>query len=368
MITLELENFQIHKNNKFTFKPGLTVILGQGCSGKTSILRSLETLISNPPKTELDTFINHSAKSMQIKLSFDDINKEYIYKKDYEVEYFINGKHYTKLNRANIFKLDLDFPFVEDEKNNILNIQGEWDFTFPFTRKDSELFKLFEDIFSIFDSTLIIKQFNSSMLNIKKEINIANETNYKNEVIIKELNDFNSTSFSPKNIINYYNVRKYLNSIKIIPEYKFDIINNFSFNSFLDILNIKYKNLFYNNFNLITFELNSLSSKLLDLLKIKSNIKYNSFDIFNYNLLSKYNSFLELNKIKFKKIENKKFEIKKFAFDNIQNIELINNSFNNLNQIKNLNLEIDSLKQKHNELKNKYDQLIKICPTCNRPL
>ena len=40
-----------------------------------------------------------------------------------------------------------------------MNIEGEWDLPFPFDRTPSELFKLFENIFCISDSAVILKSF-----------------------------------------------------------------------------------------------------------------------------------------------------------------------------------------------------------------
>ena len=40
-----------------------------------------------------------------------------------------------------------------------MNIEGEWDLPFPFDRTPAELFKLFENIFCISDSAVILKSF-----------------------------------------------------------------------------------------------------------------------------------------------------------------------------------------------------------------
>lgn len=47
--SLEIKNFQSHKDSLFEFVPGVNIIIGPSDSGKTAILRALELLITNRP-------------------------------------------------------------------------------------------------------------------------------------------------------------------------------------------------------------------------------------------------------------------------------------------------------------------------------
>ena len=48
--TLEIKNFQRHKNTKYKFVEGINILTGQSDSGKTSTLRALELLSKNRPR------------------------------------------------------------------------------------------------------------------------------------------------------------------------------------------------------------------------------------------------------------------------------------------------------------------------------
>ena len=58
---------------------------------------------------------------------------------------------------------------MKDDEGNVMNIEGEWNLPFPFDRTPSELFKLFENIFCISDSAVILKSFKEEEGNTVKE-------------------------------------------------------------------------------------------------------------------------------------------------------------------------------------------------------
>ena len=111
---LILENFQIYEKLEIDFKDGLTIISGPSDSGKTSIMRALETLILNPSSNLED--IREGASFMKITLELN--NKSYSYKKNHEgTTYCINNIEYSKIGRDNLCDISKEFNFVLDEED-----------------------------------------------------------------------------------------------------------------------------------------------------------------------------------------------------------------------------------------------------------
>lgn len=68
--TLEIRNFQSHKNTKIDFSSGVNVITGSSNSGKTAILRSLNWIINNRPRGT--SFIRRGQKKSEVVLFVGD--------------------------------------------------------------------------------------------------------------------------------------------------------------------------------------------------------------------------------------------------------------------------------------------------------
>lgn len=74
--TLQLENYQAHKNTSVNLTSGLNIIIGESDTGKSSILRALRKLIRDVPSGK--DHINKDSTSMKISLTIvDDIGHEY---------------------------------------------------------------------------------------------------------------------------------------------------------------------------------------------------------------------------------------------------------------------------------------------------
>lgn len=189
---IDLRNFQSIGDASLSFEPGVNLIVGQSNSGKTAILRAVSAVITNPTRGKY--FIKKGTKSSEVCINFD--GNEIDWKRTpADSSYEINGETYKKTGRNNLFDLFSENGFVRDDSGNIMNIEGEWDLPFPFDRTPSELFKLFENIFYISDSAVILKSFKEEEANMVKDkltnedklIRVANKINALEE-LAKEVN------------------------------------------------------------------------------------------------------------------------------------------------------------------------------------
>ena len=163
---INLENFQSISNAQLEFVTGINLIVGQSNSGKTAILRAINSVVSNPTRGKY--FIKKGTKSSEVTIEFEGSTISWK-RTPTDINYEIDGELYKKAGRNTLFDIKADNGFVQDDSGNIMNIEGEWDLPFPFDRTPSELFKLFENIFCISDSAVILKSFKDEEGNIVKE-------------------------------------------------------------------------------------------------------------------------------------------------------------------------------------------------------
>ena len=163
---VNLNNFQSISDAELEFVEGLNLIVGQSNSGKTAILRAINSVVDNPSRGKL--YIKRGHKSTEVKINFE--GKEFCWKRTpSDIEYVIDGEVFKKAGRNTLFDFEANSGFVKDDEGNVMNIEGEWNLPFPFDRTPSELFKLFENIFCISDSAVILKSFKEEEGNTVKE-------------------------------------------------------------------------------------------------------------------------------------------------------------------------------------------------------
>ena len=163
---VNLHNFQSISDANLEFVEGLNLIVGQSNSGKTAILRAINSVVDNPSRGKL--YIKKGNKSTEVKINFE--GKEICWRRTpSDIEYEIDGEVFKKAGRNTLFDLSDNSGFVKDDAGNVMNIEGEWNLPFPFDRTPSELFKLFENIFCISDSAVILKSFKEEEGNTVKE-------------------------------------------------------------------------------------------------------------------------------------------------------------------------------------------------------
>lgn len=162
---IKLKNYQSIKSGEIDIDPGLTLITGPTDNGKTSIFRGLLALLTNPAEAAMHINNVHKAErnenaELSITITDKDIPKIEFHRTPSKAWYMIDGKKYSKLLRNNIFDIypDLNKKFVYDPNDSriVLNFQTENHLAFPFDKSDTEMFRLFERIFSISDTRMVI--------------------------------------------------------------------------------------------------------------------------------------------------------------------------------------------------------------------
>lgn len=186
-LKLSLENFQAVSRGILEFKTGLNFIVGQSNSGKTATFRALKDCLLNPNKAA--RHISNGTSQAVVTLEYNGNTIEWR-RTPKSSTYTINGQEYVKVGRSDVFKLLEDSGFVQGSSGVIMNIEEELQLPFPFGMSKQELFKLYEDVFCISDSAVILKAAKGREEEIKFEISNLESANLKNEKKIEELNKF----------------------------------------------------------------------------------------------------------------------------------------------------------------------------------
>ncbi len=187
-LKLSLQNFQSIGEGELTFKTGLNFIIGQSNSGKSATFRALKACLLNPKGSQ--RFIKKGTSKSSVTLYYNGNEIEWD-KTSKESNYKINGEAYHKTGASSAFKiLSDDTGFTKDEANNIMNIEEELQLPFPFGLTSSDLFKLFENVFFVSDSAVILKAAKGCEDETKSEISSLELEEQKNQVKIRELNNF----------------------------------------------------------------------------------------------------------------------------------------------------------------------------------
>lgn len=254
-----------------------------------------------------------------------------------------------------------------DDQEELTNVQGEFDVMFPFGRKSTEMFKLFEDLFAISNSSYII----SYLAKTKKDLNLEIKTvEASKELSTKFLNTYSEyeskldenitkglytkilkTSQETNSIAKSINTLKTIES-KIVKnpmsskEFKLNELQTFNFKLEKDLITVRESKDITNipdikdfsNIPKLFSECITLKSKIQTIKKVKSNtlIKpeyINTFDLSYYKSL-------------------------------INSLNILRNS-NKL--IKDSELKLNSLTNQLGSLKTELNK-IPVCTACNRPL
>lgn len=189
-LKLSLENFQSISKGELIFHTGTNVIIGQSNSGKSATFRALKTCLSNPSGSQ--RFIKKGTNHSSVMLEYN--GNQIIWKRTpKESSYIINGETYLKTGKSNAFKIVEDTGFAIDSNDAIMNIEEELQLPFPFGMSDSDLFKLYENVFCISDSAIILKSAKGVEDKTKVEIATIENDIIKNENKLKELIEFKDT-------------------------------------------------------------------------------------------------------------------------------------------------------------------------------
>lgn len=189
-LKLSLENFQSISKGELIFHTGTNVIIGQSNSGKSATFRALKACLINPIGSQ--RFIKKGTNQASVMLEYN--GNQIIWKRTpKENSYIINGETYLKTGRSNAFKLVDDTGFAIDSNDVIMNIEEELQLPFPFGISDVDLFKLYENVFCISDSAVILKAAKGVEDKTKLEITTIENDIVKSENKLKELLDFKNS-------------------------------------------------------------------------------------------------------------------------------------------------------------------------------
>ncbi len=247
-LELFIENFEIIKKEHIVFNKGLTLITGESRNGKSAIFRALKYLLLNPSGSQNKIRIGTDCAKVRMLYNGNDITWVRTKK---ESMYIINGEEYKKVGNSNLFKLLQDTGFTYDgNKNKCYNIEGIKEILFPYGLTNSELFKLFENIFSVSDSAKIFqayKQEEDLLSSEIKEKEIEFQRNKDKIILIEDLQksvkkenlervrdnliklnkDFSKVSISIEAVeetVNYLNIIEDTTEVEVRP---YDILNEY---------------------------------------------------------------------------------------------------------------------------------------------
>lgn len=324
------KDFQSLKGeNTFEFPVGITIIQGKTDSGKSTVFYAIQDCLENP--SGVSDVINWDAKSAEVTIENDGGYVKWI-KTASSSEYVDkNGKPYVKASKLDSRNID-NLGFYFDKKDKVINIHNEWDKIFPFESSDTEMFKLFEDMFNISSSFQIIDA-------IKKD---EQEVKNKTSQIKNKIDCLHQQNLNIDNILSNVNINQ-VNEIISDLQYKANAIVE---------LTKDYANL-SDNQKYLTLQIpEELDTSIL----IKNNSYYNQ-------LKEDYNNYL-IN-----------MEWMNMNIPEWKNFELVENKYENdynryisiLDQIKNYDNEIVKLNEQENLVTEKLKE-IKVCPTCGHKL
>ena len=327
---VKTKDFQILKGeHEFEFPEGITVIQGKTGSGKTTLFYAIQDCLTNP--NGVDDAINWDAKSTSVTIENND-NKITWTKTPTSSEYRneLTGQQFVKASKIDSTNLgDLGF-YIKD--GDVLNIQDEWKILFPFGLKDTEMFRLFEDIFNISCSFTIIDDYKKDEKEIKSQINTVTSQ-------INDLTSKKSTITDILNKINKQDLETYISQINT----KKQVVSEISED--------------YNNLsNYEKYKTVNVPS-LFDTTKMVNNGTYYNTILEDYNKYQNNHYLLEI-----KLPEKKEFNLKENPY-----LQDYTNYCNNKQTIDLYTEEIKTLDEQINKLKEELSK-IKVCPTCGKPL
>ena len=186
-LKLSLENFQSISKGELIFHTGTNVIVGQSNSGKTATFRGLKACLSNPIGSQ--RFIKKGTKQASVVLEYN--GNQIVWKRTpKESSYIINGEEFIKTGKSNAFKIIEDTGFVVDDNDVIMNIEEELQLPFPFGISKSDLFKLYENVFCVSDSAIILKAAKEQEETTKNQIVSLENDIIKNQNKLSEIQSF----------------------------------------------------------------------------------------------------------------------------------------------------------------------------------
>lgn len=194
--SLKIEDFQSIGNAELEFTPGINLIVGQSNSGKTAILRAIDSVLTNP--TYAKSFIKHYTNETNVTFQYNDNTISWKKSGKGGTTYNVNNEEYSKMGTSDLFDILPDNGFVKSDSGEVMNIEGEWNLPFPFDRTPSELFRLFENVFCVSDSATILKSFKEEESDLVRQMSDSKDKIGKSTNKLAALEELEKEADLPK--------------------------------------------------------------------------------------------------------------------------------------------------------------------------
>ena len=215
-LKLSLHNFQSISDGELVFNTGLNFIIGQSNSGKSATFRALKACLLNPKGSQ--RFIKKGNAKAEVTLTYNG-NEITWDRTSKESKYIVNGEVFYKTGGSDAFKiLDDDAGFARDDSNTLMNLEEELQLPFPFGITGSDLFKLFENVFCVSDSAVILKSAKEYEKGVENELSSLNLEKQKTDIKVEALKDF-------KNSVNLKKLESFKSYLKE-KEQRLEILND----------------------------------------------------------------------------------------------------------------------------------------------
>lgn len=175
---IELLNVGIIKSAKLSFVPGLNLIVGASSSGKSTLLRALQGIMTNSFQ---DSSVSFGEKKMAVKVVLNGHSVTYVRDLDNPFRksaYQIDGKLYTKLGRntpdelVDLFKLS---PLEIDGEKVSFNFSSQFSAPFLLLGSQSLLYSILT-YRSSFDITKINDLYTNDYKQVKHDLSVVQKT------------------------------------------------------------------------------------------------------------------------------------------------------------------------------------------------
>ena len=164
--SIEIKNFQSHKDTKLDFLPGVNIIVGTSDSGKTVIIRALKWVAKNRPSG--DAFRSNWGGDTEVVLKVDDtkvIRRRTKTKNEYQIEEMV-----LKVPKTDVPKE------VEDVLNiDEINLQGQFDSSFLLSATSGEVANHFNKIANFEKIGQTIQTIRLDLLQYNRDLGFSKE-------------------------------------------------------------------------------------------------------------------------------------------------------------------------------------------------
>jgi DNA repair exonuclease SbcCD ATPase subunit len=182
--SLNINNFQSHKETKLEFSPGVNIIVGSSDSGKTAILRSLGWLCWNRPSG--DAFRSWWSNSTSVYLETDEGIISRLKDKTDRYKIFIKGKDDIVFKA---FGTSIPDEIVSFLNLNELNFQRQLDSPFLISATSSEVARQFNKVANLDKIDIATSNINGWIRDISFTIGKPAEKEEPATGLIKKIED-----------------------------------------------------------------------------------------------------------------------------------------------------------------------------------